>query len=362
MQKAVGVDLFCSRCNAESVHQASISEGRIDSFRCLTCGATTAARVHKAQPAAQLEPLSAIQLDHLNLGQVEYPLEGGITLPEAPFMQQGLAAVRIASTLRELDCRVLRLNITSAEQLQLIVTLKAATGLPVLADIGSNLTLASHVARSRADGLIFTCTDPEQVEGIGVATSPIFDGIIVMRTEGPDLYWHLQTAIQGVQTLCRWNQRKLAVTPIVENPAHFSILARALHERLPVPLRAELPMAGVADDQTISCATALGTAFHQPGIVVAALPVLTPATRSMYEVAAEAIRYLSRGAAVSEDRVGILVYLAGKAFGRVISKPGRILGEMESSPGVFVRSLPSRVVSKPQRVIGEIRRLVRVSS
>ncbi|HYG59527.1 MAG TPA: hypothetical protein VD902_15800 [Symbiobacteriaceae bacterium] len=359
MQQATAVELFCTRCGAETIHQATIANGFMESLRCLDCDATTPTRVSK--PAANMAaPAPVARIGNLHLGQGQCRLEGSIHPPALPPVQQALRTVRAGLALRELDCRVLRLCADSADHVRLATTLKAATGLPVLVDIGDRLQLAADVAGAQTDGLIFTCSTAADADLVAASISSGFAGLVVIRTASESLNLQLALAEAAVKRLCRWNHCNLAVTPQVPDVTQFVAMARSMHAYAQVPLRAELPMAGDAQDPVISTATAMGVAMNQPGLALVALPALTPQSRVMYETAGEVSAHLSP--VQHRDVVGTIVYMAGKAVDRLATKPGRVLREMRSSPTVFAHSLAGRVISKPQRVMGEIQRLLRRTS
>lgn len=359
MQNSTAVELFCTHCGAETIHQATIANGFMESLRCLACETTTPTRVNKAA-ASEAKPAQVARIGNLELGQGQCLLEGSIRPPALPAVQQALQTVKTGLALRELDCRVLRLCAESSDHVRLVTTLKAATRLPVLVDIGDSLPLAADVARAEADGLVFSCRTAADADLVGVDISPGFTGLVVIRTAGLDLNLQLALAEAAVDRLCRWNHCNLAVTPQVPDAAQFVAMARAMQAYTLVPLRAELPMPGEAQDPIISTATAMGAAMNQPALALVSLPALTPQSRVVYETAGEVLAHL--GLDQNRNVVGAFMYMAGKAVDRVASKPGRVLHEMRSSPTMFAHSLAGRVISKPQRVMGEIQRLLRRTS
>ncbi len=359
MDTPLDTDLFCLVCNQEQVHRVTISDGSLDEVRCLACGMVTPARpLLEAVLGPVPEPLPAVTLGRLRLGQGARVLEGSIQLPDAPFMAQAAAAMRAARSAREWDCRVLRLLVHTPEQVRLVTTLKAATDLPVLVDIGPRISLARHVAHSQADGLIFTCPHPAVADDVGNALAADYSGLVVVRTWGGDVHFQAGVAALAAQALCRCGHRHVAVTPHVSDALQFATVTRLLRQRLSVPLRAELPMAGEADAAEIATAVALGVACQQPELALASLPPFRQANLRIYDAAQKVIALLDSRDQEGQDRLGILVHMASRAARRVVTKPVRLMHEFESAPEVFVRLFPSRVVTKPQRVMGELQRLL----
>lgn len=360
MRTAVAVDLECSQCLTETVHQATMLEGRLETFRCVSCGKVTSIPAVSARPATIPSPFAALKLDRHSLGQGLALLEGSLPLPRGTFLQQGLEVIRVGHALRELDCKVLRLPVETADQFRLVSTLKVSTGLPVLVDIGANLALAPQVIRSEADGVVFTCADDNDAETLGAALSPSYQGAVIIRTTRADTRGQLRAAESACRILCRWNQRNLAVTFQAVDAGSFATLAAALRQRVQVPIRAELPLAAEADETTAGAATSLAVAFGVGGSSLVGLPALSREGARLYDIATDVL--IEFGPQQGKDMLGTLVYMAGKAFTRVVSKPRRMLHEMESAPSFFAHSMPQRMISKPQRVMGEIRRLLRQSS
>lgn len=355
MQRIVGVELFCMHCNRESLHQAFIADETIKAVCCIFCGTQT----HVVSSPTRYDlpsPLPVARLDDHELGQGQYLPEGAIELPAVPFMQKALAAVRIGRSLRERDCRVLRLVVNLPEELRLIVSLKASLNMPVLADIGRNLELAAHV--SHADGVIFTCTDLNDAGEMAARLPPAFPGPVVIRTLRGELQTQAYTAVGAARLLCAHGLRNLALSPSAAHSGEFAQLAELLRRVMPVPLRIELPLGEGSADPIVGTATALGVACHQPHLALVGMPAWKPEHVGLYDVVGETVALLSPGRVAGHDTLGTVAYMAGKAFDRIVSKPGRLLHEMESAPGVFIRTFPSRLVSKPQRVLGEIQRLL----
>lgn len=360
MRTAVAVDLECSHCLTETVHQATMLEGRLETFRCVSCGKVTNLPATSARPAAIPSPFAALRLDRHSLGQGFSLLEGSLPLPHGTFLQQGLEVIRLGHALRELDAKVLRLPVETVDQFRLVSTLKVSTGLPVLADIGGNVALADQVLRSEADGIIFTCTSDSDAETVGAALSPSFQGAVIIRTTRADSRGQLRAAESACKILCRWNQRNLAVTFQAVDAGSFATLAAALRQRVQVPIRAELPHCPESEAPTAGAATSLAVGFATEGSALVGLPALGREGARLYEIASDVLAEF--GPQQGKDMLGTLVYMAGKAFTRVVSKPRRMLHEMELAPAFFAHSMPQRMISKPQRVMGEIRRLLRQSS
>lgn len=361
----VEVELSCSHCSAETLHQATIRNGRMELLACTVCGSVTRLPGYSTRRPASPVPREIARHGFsfggrakpaVQLGTGPVLVEGNLLLTAQPpgWVIPSLEAVHLALRLKEADCHTLRLFVADPRQLQLVSPIQVATGLPLAVDIGSRRDLLAQVLAVKPEAIILTLNPTEPLPAFGhLGSTALFVRLDVGEAtvdEGADL------AEQVARRLLGQGVQKLALSLACQDLTRYVDLHRAVQGRIVLPLRLELTAAHYAQNPAHLQLTLGSLLAESIGAIVAPVGAKEPVA------AADDINRLLQvlGFLVlpyGRDRARAFRYYTKKTFDRVVSKPLRVVRELESNPRLYIQSLPGRVLTKPVRLVEEFRRI-----